>query len=131
MIRPGLDLAKEYNKDHIFPKSRFTEEKLRDAGIEPERIGAYLDSYDRLPNLQLLEDTPNREKHSKLPDGWIKTFPSEDRRKTYLEENDLDGLPLGLADFMSFFDQRKQRMRTRLLTALGIKQETQDEVPSA
>lgn len=46
-------------------------------------------------------------------------FPSEDKRATYLAENDLDGLPLDLADFALFFEQRKQRIRTRLLAVLG------------
>ena len=73
-----------------------------------------------LPNLQLLAGTANIEKQDGLPAEWIDTaFPIEHKRAAYLAENDLDGLPLDLADFTSFFEQRKRRIRTRLLATLG------------
>ena len=54
-----------------------------------------------------------------LPSGWTPPSRAKDKRATYLAEDDLDGLPLDLADFTSFFEQRKQRVRTRLLATLG------------
>lgn len=120
VLYPGLDLSKKFHEDHIFPKSRFTKKKLLDAGVPPGSIDDYLAAVNLLPNLQLLAGTANIEKQDGLPAEWIDTaFPSEDKRATYLAENDLDGLPLDLADFTSFFEGRKQRIRTRLLAALG------------
>ena len=120
VLYPGLDLSKKFHEDHIFPKSRFTKKKLLDAGVPLDSIDDYLAAVNLLPNLQLLAGTANIEKQDGLPAEWIETaFPSEDKRATYLAENDLDGLPLDLADFTSFFEQRKQRIRTRLLAALG------------
>lgn len=120
VLYPGLDLSKKFHEDHIFPKSRFTKKKLLDAGVPLDSIDDYLTAVNLLPNLQLLAGTANIEKQDGLPAEWIDTaFPSEDKRATYLAENDLDGLPLGLADFTSFFEGRKQRIRTRLLAALG------------
>ena len=120
VLYPGLDLSKKFHEDHIFPKSRFTKKKLLDAGVPLDSIDDYLAAVNLLPNLQLLAGTANIEKQDVLPAEWIETaFPSEDKRATYLAENDLDGLPLDLADFTSFFEQRKQRIRTRLLAALG------------
>lgn len=120
VLYPGLDLSKKFHEDHIFPKSRFTKKKLVDAGIPLDSIDDYLAAVNLLPNLQLLAGTANIEKQDGLPAEWIDTaFPSEDKRATYLAENDLDGVPLDLADFTSFFEQRKQRIRTRLLAALG------------
>lgn len=120
VLYPGLDLSKKFHEDHIFPKSRFTKKKLLDAGVPLERVDDYLAAVNLLPNLQLLAGTANIEKQDGLPAEWIDTaFPDEDKRATYLAENDLDGLSLGLADFTSFFEQRKQRIRTRLLTTLG------------
>ncbi len=120
VLYPGLDLSKKFHEDHIFPKSRFTKKKLLDAGIPLDSIDDYLAAVNLLPNLQLLAGTANIEKQDGLPAEWIDTaFPSEDKRATYLTENDLDGLPLDLADFTSFFEERKQRIRTRLLAALG------------
>ncbi len=120
VLYPGLDLSKKFHEDHIFPKSRFTKKKLLDAGVPLDSIDDYLAAVNLLPNLQLLAGTANIEKQDGLPAEWIDTaFPSEDKRATYLAENDLDGLPLDLPDFTSFFEQRKQRIRTRLLAALG------------
>jgi hypothetical protein len=48
------------------------------------------------------------------------TFPSEEKRKTYIEENDLDGLPLDLAEFLDFFNGRRTRIRERLVKVLGV-----------
>lgn len=120
VLYPGLDLSKKFHEDHIFPKSRFTKKKLLDAGVPLDSVDDYLAAVNLLPNLQLLAGTANIEKQDGLPAEWIDTaFPSEDKRATYLAENDLDGLPLDLADFTSFFEGRKQRIRTRLLAALG------------
>lgn len=120
VLYPGLDLGKKFHEDHIFPKSRFTRKKLIGAGVDPDRVGDYLDAFNLLPNLQLLAGTANIEKLDALPGDWATTaFPSEDKRRTYLAENDLDGLPADLADFLAFFEQRKSRVRDRLVKALG------------
>jgi hypothetical protein len=119
VLYPGLDLGKKFHEDHIFPKSRFTKKKLVDAGIDLEKVNDYLDAFNLVPNLQLLAGTANIEKQDALPCDWIAgVFPSEERRRTYLDENDLDGLPLDIADFLTFFKQRKSRARDRLAKAL-------------
>ncbi|QAV69229.1 DUF262 domain-containing protein [Salinibacterium sp. UTAS2018] len=120
VLYPGLDLGKKFHEDHIFPKSRFTKKKLRAAGIPETQIDDYIAAFDLLPNLQLLAGTANIEKQDALPEDWVAAaFPNEVRRKTYLDENDLDGLPLDLSDFLTFFEQRKSRVRDRLYKALG------------
>ena len=51
---------------------------------------------------------------------WIAAaFPNQEKRSTYLAENDLDGLVLDLADFMTFFEERKLRIRNRFVKILG------------
>lgn len=120
VLYPGLDLSKQFHEDHIFAKSRFTKKRLAAAGVSSDDIDAYIDSVNLLPNLQLLAGTANVEKQATLPVEWIETaFPSEEKRKTYLADNDLDGLPLDLADYLKFFAQRKARVRDRLLAVLG------------
>jgi hypothetical protein len=130
VLYPGLDLSKKFHEDHIFPKSRFTKRKLLDAGVPLDSIDDYLAAVNLLPNLQLLAGTANIEKQDGLPAEWIDTaFPSEDKRATYLGENDLDGLPLDLADFTAFsnsassgsgpacsplWDRHRERRKTRL-----------------
>lgn len=132
VLYPGLDLSKKFHEDHIFPKSRFTKKKLTEAGVPADKIDDYLAAVNLLPNLQLLAGTANIEKQDSLPAAWIDVaFPSEDKRATYLAENDLDGLPLDLGNFTAFFEQRKQRIRTRLLAALGTTPGTSEDKPPA
>ncbi|WP_422117825.1 DUF262 domain-containing protein [Brachybacterium sp. UNK5269] len=120
VLYPGLDLGKKFHEDHIFPKSRFTKKKLTEAGVPAEQIEDYLGAVNLLPNLQLLAGTANIEKQDMLPSEWIATaFPNEAKRATYVSENDLDGLPLALTEFSGFFESRKQRIRVRLIAALG------------
>ena len=120
VLYPSLDLGKKLHEDHIFPKSRFSKTKLLGAGIHAVKIDDYLDAFNLLPNLQLLAGTANIEKQDALPSDWIAAaFPTEEKRTTYLDENDLDGLPLDLADFLTFFEERKSRVRDRLVKALG------------
>ena len=119
MLYPGLDLSKSFHEDHIFPKSRFTKKRLAAAGIPADRVEDFLAAYDLLPNLQLLTGTANVEKQASLPASWVGTaFPTSAKRATYLAENDLDDLPLELADFLEFYAARKDRIRQRLVKAL-------------
>jgi hypothetical protein len=122
VLYPGLDLGKKFHEDHIFAKSRFTRRRLEAAGIPKVKVEAYMETVNLLPNLQLLAGTANIEKQDTLPADWISSdtvFPTEEKRKRYLEENDLSGLPLDLADYLSFFEQRKALVRERLVKALG------------
>lgn len=121
VLYPGLDLSKKFHEDHIFPKSRFTRKRLTAAGVPADSIDGYLEAFNLLPNLQLLAGTANIEKQDALPGDWIDTaFPSDEKRRTYIEENDLDNVSLDLADFLDFYEERKRRIRARLIKALGV-----------
>ena len=64
---------------------------------------------------------PNVEKQAKLPGDWVASaFPTAEKRSSYVRDNDLSGLPLDLADFLTFYAQRRERMRQRLLKTLGV-----------
>lgn len=130
ILYPGLDLGKKFHEDHIFPKSLFTRKKLVAAGVASDRVDDYLEAVNLLPNLQLLAGTANIEKQDTLPAAWAESaFPTNEKRATYLAENDLDGLSLDLIDFLDFFKERETRIRNRLLKALGNPQAPQP-IPS-
>ncbi|GAA1654785.1 DUF262 domain-containing protein [Actinoplanes couchii] len=121
LLYPGLDFAKQFHEDHIFPRARFTAKKLRDAGISPDAIDDYTARIDLLPNLQLLGGVANVEKQAKLPGDWLTSaFASEAEKTTYVSDNDLQDLPLGIEGFVEFFETRKTRMRERLSVILGV-----------
>jgi hypothetical protein len=121
MLYPGLDLSKAFHEDHIFPRSRFTPKRLRDAGVPDSQVELLRDAVDRLPNLQLLAGLANIEKQALLPHEWLLTaYQDKDKRQTYIQENDLDDLPETIPDFMAYYERRKALVRSRLLKALGV-----------
>jgi hypothetical protein len=122
LLYPGLDLTKQFHEDHVFPRSKFTRARLRAAGIPEDQIDDYLDRVDRLPNLQLLPGGPNIEKSDMGPAEWVRGphFPSDEKRKAYLAENDFEGLPLELSEFLTFYRERRARMKARLVALIGV-----------
>lgn len=119
VLYPGLDFSKKFHEDHVYPKSRFTKKRLVDAGVPEEKIEEFQEAYNLLPNLQLLAGTANIEKQDQVPARWIETaFASDERKASYLAENDLDGMSLEMTDFLPFFEERKRRVRQRLIAAL-------------
>lgn len=121
MLYPGVDLSKSFHEDHIFPKSRFTRSRLLSAGVSPDLIDDYLDKVNRLPNLQLLPGVQNTEKQAKLPADWLAgdNFPSEEARRQYGLDNDID-IVGDLLSFLDFYAARRNRMGYRLRAALGL-----------
>lgn len=122
LLYPGLDLSKSFHEDHIFPRSVFTKARLRQEGLPEEEIDRFMERCDQLPNLQLLAGLPNVEKQAKMPADWLAgpMFPSDDQRRTYMAENDLEGSPLTLAQWDAFFQGRRQRIVARLADMLGV-----------
>ena len=123
MLYPGLDLTQAFHVGHIFPRSLFTRSKLTKAGIPSDRLDAYLAAVDSLPNLQLLPGIPNIEKQAALLSNWLAGphFPSAEKRERYLEQNDLEGLPLDLDHFLDFHAARRELMASRLRVVVGAK----------
>lgn len=120
LLYPGLDFSKAFHEDHVFPKSLFTRSRLSTAGIPEGQIDRFIERVNLLPNLQLLEGVVNTEKLAKLPGEWLQTaFDNPARRDNYIETNDLDGLPLKLTAFDDYFDERSERMRSKLIKALS------------
>ena len=121
MLYPGLDLSKVFHEDHVFPRSRFTAKRLRDADVHADQIETFRDAVDRLPNLQLLAGLANIQKQATLPHEWLTdAFVDDDKRRTYINENDLDDPPEDIQGFMGFYENRKDMLRKRLLKALKV-----------
>lgn len=119
LIFPGFDLSRHFHVDHIYPQARFTKPQLRKQGIDEELWAEMVDKCNRLPNLQLLEGSINNQKRQKMPHDWYAQLkPDPVARKEYLAGLEIASLPEELDGFMSFYEQRKQALRDRIVAAL-------------
>ena len=63
------------------------------------------------------------EKQATLPANWLfgPHFPTAEKRERYLEQNDLQGLPLELERFLAFHAARRELMASRLRDIVDTK----------
>ena len=107
-LYPTLDFRNKFHQDHIFPKKLFTARRLAAKGIPEADIDRYLDSFNRLANLQLLEGVPNMEKSGKEFGAWLtESYPEADERKSYMAKNYIPEVDLSLEKFAEFIKKRE------------------------
>lgn len=119
LIFRHLDLRQHFHVDHVFPKSRFTRRKLDAAGISLDEVDQLQWAVDRLPNLQLLEGHENVQKRAMLPTEWLENFKSDEERENYVTTHLLAGLPDSVHDFNSFYEERRLRLREKIVELLS------------
>jgi uncharacterized protein with ParB-like and HNH nuclease domain len=108
-IYPSLDFKNKFHQDHIFPKKLFTRTKLARRGVAEDQIDFYMDNYNCLANLQLLEGVPNQEKSGKEFVDWIKErYPYNKDMKSYMERHYIPDVDLSLGNFKQFIEERKK-----------------------
>ena len=90
LLYPFADLKKyKFHIDHVFPRSRFSSTKLRDARVDEKDIPEFQDRADRLPNLQLLVGEANESKSDMLPQQWMTASFDSQAVTEYAERHDL------------------------------------------
>ena len=116
LLSPFIDFQRhQYHIDHVFPRSRFTQRRLRDAGIAEEETDALIDCADRIGNLQLLDGPSNIEKQATLPAEWIDAqYSSEESRRHYCEKYFLGDVPGDMLGFSEFYKVRRTRLQDRI-----------------
>ena len=115
MLYPNLDFRNLFHLDHIFPKSRFTASRLTRAGVSQEDQPQYLDRYNYLGNLQLLEGPVNLEKMDRAPEDWMNAVcPSPQARQAYLTTHHFPDVVPSFDNFPEFFDKRESLMFEQL-----------------
>ncbi|WP_418222941.1 GmrSD restriction endonuclease domain-containing protein [Clostridium isatidis] len=119
ILYPWADLRNNFHIDHIFPKSGFTKKKLEKRGIPADRIEYYLENYNYIGNLQLLESIPNIEKNNMDFDKWIsETIPAETlddyKTKHYIPKN----IDLSISNFEQFLEEREKMIIQKLESEL-------------
>ncbi len=121
LLYPFVDLQNnKFHIDHVFPKSRFSSKRLRDAGVAADDIRVFQDRADRLPNLQLLVGEANESKSDMLPRQWMNAiFDTQVGREEYAERHDLGDIPSDITGFSAFYEARRDRLLGRLRKLLG------------
>ena len=114
LLFPFVDVhSHHFHIDHVFPRSRFTVARLRNAGIGEDQIDNFIDCANRIANLQLLDGGINNEKRAELPVEWMQErFPNDvSSRRHYCDQYLLGDVPQDITDFMSFYEVRRERMQ--------------------
>jgi uncharacterized protein with ParB-like and HNH nuclease domain len=109
ILYPWADLRNNFHIDHIFPKSSFTQKRLEKRGIKPEETSDFLDNYNYIGNLQLLEAIPNIEKNNTDFDVWLEDTVAADalddyKKKHYIPKN----VDLKFTNFPEFLEKREE-----------------------
>ena len=115
ILYPWADLRNNFHIDHMHPKSSFTKKKLQKRGVPEDSIEFYLENYNYLGNLQLLESIPNIEKSNMDFDKWLtETVPSQAlddyKAKHFIPQN----IDLSINNFEDFLDKRESLIIEKL-----------------
>ena len=126
LLYSGLNYSYKYHQDHIHPQSFFKKKALIKAGFDTQEVEMFLEQFNKLPNLQLLEATSNIEKSDQQFEDWLnKNFSSPEARESYLRQNLINSSQsLKFADFLAFSEQRKQNLKNQLMRMLDVKTST-------
>ena len=121
LLFPFVDLHNQFHVDHVFPRSRFTEARLRSAGVPDDEIGSFRSSGNRLANLQLLQGAQNYEKSDRMPADWLdQTYPGDPAgRRQYENIHRLGDVPEEMTEFRVFYDARRTRLKEEITRLLG------------
>lgn len=128
LLYPGLNFNYKYHQDHIHPQSFFKKKKLRKVGLSDQDIELFINSFNKLPNLQLLEATSNIEKSDLELEKWVdKNFISVDSKESYLRQNLIEPTQsLDFLNFLSFIEQRKNNLKIQLINILDVRRGSND-----
>jgi hypothetical protein len=121
MLFPFVDVTNHiFHVDHVFPIARFTKPQLRKAGVGEDDWDSFRDMANRLPNLQLLEGAENLSKKASLPAEWMQETMKPSARSNYCDNHLLGTVPESISDFVDFYEERRDALKGRLVSLLGI-----------
>lgn len=122
LLYPSLDFRNKFHQDHIFPKTLFTNKRLIEEGItEPNKVEFYLNNFNYLANLQLLEGISNQEKSDTDFEEWLyRTCPIEQERKDYMNKHYIPDIDLSFDNFENFVTERKKLMANKFKSLLEL-----------
>lgn len=123
LLYPSLNYNFKFHQDHFHPQSFFNKKHLRSIGLPEEQCDAFMDSYNSLPNLQLLQATQNIEKRDKPFSEWLElSCPSQADRNSFLMQHHINtDESLALEDFLRFVAARRKALKSQFMNLLNVK----------
>ena len=120
LIFPFIRNHHAHEIDHIFPRGRFTDSNLQEAGlVGDDVIKRVKANSDKIANLQLLPAEDNHEKHTKMPLEWVEQLcPDSTQRQEYTRTHLLDGLSNDLSKFPDFYERRHTAIKNKIVSIL-------------
>ena len=122
LLYPSLDYRNKFDIDHMYPKSKFTKRNLLKCGVPDYKIDKYIELVDNIANLQLLNETNNKEKSATDFDTWFNiNYPTDESKAQYSIVNHLPpNLPFTYENFESFIGRRRLLIDRKFRTILGL-----------
>ena len=115
LLYPTLDYKNLFHMDHIYPKRLFTSARLTRRNIPYNRHREFLDRYNYIGNIQLLEGSANQEKQGKDFDEWLDSLEmNSSERAEYMRKHYIPDVDLTFERFVEMFDAREQLIARRL-----------------
>ena len=119
ILFPHVNTRNVHHVDHIFPRALLHAKKLKQLGMDSDKIAELQDQRDRLPNLQLLEGLENIDKSATDPESWVLQTYGEAGRSAHLERHAIPWLPSSADQFEDFFVARSETLTSRIRQILG------------
>lgn len=121
LLYPWLKYDQHFHMDHIFPRSMFTEQRLEKLGIPKERWGEWMDHYNDLGNIQLLQGLANLEKSDQDFESWLQNATSgKPDMEHYLHSHLIPDVELHFGNFPVFLAAREKLILDRLAQILDV-----------
>ncbi|MGB8216188.1 MAG: DUF262 domain-containing protein [Candidatus Methanoperedens sp.] len=121
LLYPSLDFKNKFHQDHIFPKSFFTKKRLLKKGIKEEKIEFYLDNFNYLANIQLLEGIPNEEKSDTDFEKWLdQIYPDEQDKKEFMKKHYIPDIDLSFDNFEEFINERTELITNKFKSIIKL-----------
>jgi len=123
-LYPWLKYDQQFHVDHIFPKSKFTAKELTKHNIPPDQWPLWLEHYNDLGNLQLLQGPVNIAKSDQWFDSWLANeCKTEEQLMQYKHNHFIPNCSLRFEDFPTFLEEREKLIKAQLAKELDVKTE--------
>ena len=120
-LYPWLKYDQQFHVDHIFPRAMFNSKELKKHDIPQENWPLWMDHYNDLANLQLLQGPVNIAKSDEPFETWIsKECPAPDKLAIYKQLHLIPEVSLEFENFPRFLEEREKIIRKKLAEVLDV-----------